>query len=482
MVCCVREPHRRCPQGVPPGADGGAERHDAESARPAVIGVLDVARVFRYAARHRHASRDEVASFQDAQLRRLIAHAYANVPYYRRLFERHGVEPGRVRTVADLARVPVTSRRDLQTEPLARLLTRGVDPTRLIVHATSGSTGEPLQVRRTWPEERITSVFRLRAFRDFGLRLRDTRVRFLLPRGADARNWEGPQKLVRALGFHRKVLLDRSLPLAEQVRRLSTLRADAITGTPGTLLRLATALAHERPGAVRPRVVISGGDVLTPAMRRAIAEAFGAPVYDMYGSYEFGIIAWECPRAGGLHVADDGLVLEVLRDGRAAGPGESGEVVATQLHAYAAPFIRYRLGDVVTRGEIPCRCGAPFSTLLDVQGRRQDYLPLANGRLFMSREVTLLSLKHSQSWVGQFQLTQERPDHVVLRIVPLAPPAPGAVAALAQATRERLGPGIGLEILLVPDLPLEADGKFRVARSLVTITPLFSDKAERNHG
>jgi len=215
-------------------------------------------------------------------------------------------------------------------------------------------------------------------------------------------------------------------------------------------------------------VIISGGDVLTAAIRRAIAEAFGAPVYDMYGSYEFGTIAWECPRAGGYHVADDGLVLEVLKGGRPAEPGERGEVVATQLHAFAAPFIRYRLGDSVTRGEPPCRCGAPFSTLLDVQGRIQDYLPLANGKLFQPRELMLLSLEQARPWVGQFQLTQERPDRVVLRIVPLIPPPPDAVAALERATRERLGPGIELEILLVPEIPLEADGKFRVARSLVT--------------
>jgi phenylacetate-CoA ligase len=468
MVCYRREPHVDVRNAVRRGTDGGPERHDPASVRPAVIGVLDVARTFRNAARHRHASRDEIVSFQDTQLRRLIAHAGANVPYYRSLFERHGVEPGRVRTVADLARVPVTSRRDLQMAPPPTLLARGVDPARLIVHATSGSTGQPLQVRRTWPEERITSAFRLRAFRDFGLRRRDTRVRFLLPRRADTRDWQGPQRLVRALGFHRKVLLDRRLPPPEQVRRLQALRADAISGTPGTLVRLAMAITRELPAAVRPRVVISGGDVLTPAMRRVIAEAFGAPVYEMYGSYEFGIIAWECPRAGGFHVADDGVVLEVLKDGRPAGPGESGEVVATQLHAFAAPFIRYRLGDIVTRGETPCRCGAPFSTLLDVQGRRQDYLPLANGRLFMPREVTLLSLEHAWSWVGQFQLTQERADRVVLRIVPLGPPPPGAVAALAQALQERLGPGIGLEVLLVTDIPLEADGKFRVARSLVT--------------
>jgi phenylacetate-CoA ligase len=433
-----------------------------------VIGILDAARVFRLAARHRHAARDEVLAYQNARLRRLIAHAYANVPYYRTLLERHGVEPGHVRTIADLAHVPITSRRDLQTVPLSELVARGVDPTRLIVHATSGSTGQPLRVHRTWLEERITSVFRLRAFRDFGVRLRDTRARFALPRGADARNWEGPQRFVRALGVHRKLILDRRLPPAEILRRLETSRANVIAGTPGTLVRLAAAVAPDRRGAVRLRSIISGGDVLTAPIRRAIADAFGARVYDMYGSYEFGTIAWECPRAGGFHVADDGLVLEVLKDGRPAAPGESGEVVATQLHAFAAPFIRYRLGDSVTRGETPCRCGAPFSTLLEVQGRMQDYLPLANGKLLQARELMLLTLAQARPWVGQFQLTQERPDRVVLRIVPLMPPQPSDIEALERATQERLGPGIELEVLLVPELPLEADGKFRVARSLVT--------------
>jgi phenylacetate-CoA ligase len=445
-----------------------ARRYDVVSALPAMIGALDVARVFWRAARHRWATREEVVSFQNARLRRLVAHAYANVPYYRTLFERHGVEPGHVRTVADLARIPITSRRDLQTAPLPTLLARGVDPTRLIVHATSGSTGEPLRVRRTWFEERITSAFRLRAFQGSGVRLRDTQVWFVLPRGTDPQNWEGPQRLMRALGFHRKVFLDRRLPPAELVRRLEALRADAIVGTPGTLVRLAAAVAPDEPGTVRPRVVISGGDVLTSTVRQVLADAFGAPVYDMYGSYEFGTIAWECPRAGGFHVADDGVILEVLKDGRPAAPGESGEVVGTQLHAFAAPLIRYRLGDAVTPGEIPCRCGAPFSTLLDVRGRVQDYLPLANGRLFMPKEVTLLSLEHPRPWVGQFQLTQERPDRVVIQIVPLAPPPPGAMEALERATRERLGPGIELEILLVAEIPLEADGKFRLARSLVT--------------
>lgn len=71
------------------------------------------------------------------------------MPYYRTLFDRHHIDPGHVRTVADLARIPVTSRRDLQSAPPPTLLARGVNPHRLIVHRTSGSTGEPLHVRQT---------------------------------------------------------------------------------------------------------------------------------------------------------------------------------------------------------------------------------------------------------------------------------------------------------------------------------------------
>jgi len=432
-----------------------------------VIGPLDVARTFWHSARHLRARREDVVSFQNARLQRLIAHAYDNVPYYRTLLDRHRVRPDQIRTAADLARIPVTTRRDLQTAPPDTLLARGANPRRLIVHRTSGSTGQPLHVRRTWLEERITTAFRARSHRDLGLGVHDLRVRLVLTRPKDRQNWEGPQRLMRALGLFPKVQLDRRLPVSEQLEQLRALGAAAIAGTPGVLVRLAVALARDRPGTIRPRMVLSGGDVLTPAMRRTISESFGAPVYDLYGSYEMGPLAWQCRRARGYHVADDGVVFEVLKDERPAEPGETGEAVVTQLHGFASPFIRYRLGDVVTRGDVPCACGAPFSTLLEVQGRVQDYLPLANGKLFLATELVPLVLAHPTPWVAQHQLVQERPDHVVLRIVPLGTPPDGALATLERETRARLGPGIELTVLLVPEIPLDGDGKFRVARSLV---------------
>jgi phenylacetate-CoA ligase len=432
-----------------------------------VIGAGDVARAAWHAFRYRRATRDRITALRDARLRRLVVHAHARVPYYRALFDRHGIDPGRIRTAADLTNVPVSSRRDFQTAPVTALVAQGVDPTRLIVHSTSGSTGQPLRVRRTWLEERLTAIFHLRALRDLGLRARDVRVRLILDRGHDPHNWEGVQRLIKALGVHRKISVDRQLPAADLIRRLEAIRPATISSTPGTLVRLGQAVAAARPTSFRPRMILCGGDVLTPLLRRRITDSFGVRVFDTYGSWELGVFAWECPRVGGFHVADDAVVIEVIKDGRAASPGETGEVVATQLHAFAAPFIRYRLGDLATRGETPCPCGAPFSTLVDVQGRVQDYFPLANGRLFSPTELLPLMLAAPTQWVAQHQAIQERTDRVVLRIVPLTSPTSEMVASLERAGRETLGAGIEFHVELVPEIPLDENGKFQVSRSLV---------------
>jgi len=282
-------------------------------------------------------------------------------------------------------------------------------------------------VRRTWLEERLGNAFRLRACHDFGLRSRDMRVGLGADGGRltphDPRNWEGLQLLLRSLGLYRKVALDYRVPVSELLDRLAALGPDVLSSSPSVLARIGRAMASDRPGAIAPRLVISGGEVLTPLERRQISESFGARVVDMYSSHEAGLIAWECSRGTRLHVADDSVILEVLKDGRPAEPGEAGEVVATRLHAFAMPFIRYRLGDLVTRGPGPCPCGAPFSTILTVQGRMTDYFQMPDGRLLRPYELVIIIHQQAARWVGQFQLTQETRERVVLRVAPLVPPA-----------------------------------------------------------
>lgn len=98
------------------------------------------------------------------------------------------------------------------------------------------------------------------------------------------------------MGFYRKAALDCRRPIPELVRGLEALRPDVITGFPGVLSRIGLRMARARPRALRPRLVIAGGEVLTPLLRRQIGESFGASGLELYGTHEFGTIAWQCVR------------------------------------------------------------------------------------------------------------------------------------------------------------------------------------------
>lgn len=435
------------------------------------MNAIDVVRIVSAMRRRRGVSRQQLAQFQQAWLRRLIAHVHDEVPHYRALFQRHGLTPERIRSTADLRLIPMTTRRDIQRASPAELLARGVDPARLIAYRTSGSSGEPLTVRRTWLEERVGSAVRLRALREVGVRAGDLRVQLwagggrLTPNGPMKR--DAPLRLMRSLRLNRKVEVDYRIPMTELLDRLAALQPDVLTGSPSLLARTGRTMMRERPGSIAPGLVISGGEVLVPLERQQIGDSFGARVVDMYGSHELGLIAWDCPRGAGMHVADDSVILEVVKDGRPAEPGEAGEVVATRLHAFAMPFIRYRTGDLATLGPTPCPCGAPFSTLRTVQGRMIDHFVLPDGGLLHPNELVVAILRDAARWIAQFQLTQETRERVVLRVAPLVSPTPEETAALEAHARAKLGAGIEFQLLLVPEISLEINGKFRVSRSFV---------------
>src|SRR3954447_18319104 len=100
--------------------------------------------------RHADGSQTELKSFQDAQLRRLVCHAYESVPFYRKLFDRHRLHPRHIRGTKDLELIPIISKQDMRGLPAENLLAQGLEPSRLLTARTSGSSGEPFVIRRTW--------------------------------------------------------------------------------------------------------------------------------------------------------------------------------------------------------------------------------------------------------------------------------------------------------------------------------------------
>jgi phenylacetate-CoA ligase len=272
--------------------------------------------------------------WRDRRVQELVAHAYRRVPYYRRLFDAHGVHPDRIKGVADLTLVPTTTRREL-----ARL-------------APSDRVAGGLAAGPRWLEQRRVETARAQALEEAGVRWGD---RLVCLGGASTTRRERRMlsSVLEAAGLPlEQTLPDHGSP-DETAARLAAMGADVVLGRASALAALADAWG----GRAGVRLILSGGEPLTPGFRDRIERGFGSPVRAIYCSPEFGLMAWECRSGGSLHTCAYGVVLEVLgSDDRPVAAGGVGEVVATNLHGLAAPLIRVRTGDHAALLR-DCRCG-----------------------------------------------------------------------------------------------------------------------------
>jgi phenylacetate-CoA ligase len=404
---------------------------------------------------------------RDRAVRRLIRYAYAKVPYYRRLMDGHGVRPEDIGGAADIRRIPVTDRDTLQELTPDEITARGTRPDRLKTTRTSGATGKPIFIRRTWWEQRLHSLFWLRARHYFGLRPTDRIASISFVRSGPGHGLQLHQIPLRALGLYRKHRIDCCLQADEIADALYELRPDWVGGQAGAVARVGRLLMEDPRPPLRPRAVAAGGQMITPGMRRDIARGFDAPFHTGYASHEFGLIAWECKQTGKLHVCDDSLILELLEDGQPVGHGERGEVVGTDLLSYAMPFIRYSLGDLAVRGGSACPCGLPFSTIERIEGRTVDFFPLPDGRTLHPYRVVGAFLNIAP-WVRRYQLVQEATDRIRLRIVPYRTPTPEQLEHVDGKIRPILGPEVDFRIELTDELDIRPGEKYRILRSRVT--------------
>lgn len=423
--------------------------------------LADIPRLLR----HPRASRDQIIAFQEQRLRQLVTHAYENVAYYRRLFDDAGITPNEIRGLADLDRIPITTKSTLQALGGSDMIARGLSASSLITRRTSGSTGIPLTVYRQRAEQLLPAVFLWRVRRDLGL-TRRVRVSALVAGSYRSRSRsitaKARRRLQRLVGIKDWTRIDSTLPIDRVATMLRDSKPDVISGYPGILSRLADHLSRESQ-QIRPRLIVSSAELLTPTMRQTIESVFQAPVRDTYSCYELGLLAWECPLGGTYHVCDDNTIVEIESEPDAG----SGEVIGTSLHFAAMPIIRYRLGDIVTRGPEQCRCGSPFTTLSAINGRTVDYFTLPDGRLLHAQVVAGTVWSGEFPWIHQYQVVQERRDRVVMDIIPRREPTSYEVQEIERAAREVLGPRVDFSVRLVETIADDAAGKFSAYRSLV---------------
>jgi phenylacetate-coenzyme A ligase PaaK-like adenylate-forming protein len=412
---------------------------------------------------HPNMERQQLLAFQTRKLRALVAHAYKNVTYYRRVFDRAGLKPEDIRSIGDLSAIPISTSRNLKKTPIEDILARRINRRKLVSHKSSGSSGRPFVIHRTALEEHLLNMFRIRTIQYFGMKISD-RIANVTPRHRGKKAWI--RRLRQSLGVYRDYPVSIFQHPESIISELDRLKPDIIQGYPGVLSHVAPKISKGNFRNIRPRMVITGGETLTPFRRRRIEKNFSTKVLDAYGAHEFNLLAWECESTGQYHICDDNVILEVIHDGKTVEEGESGEVVATGLNSYAMPFIRYCLDDIAVRGAETCPCGQPFSTVQSIQGRMRDYFQLPNGRRIHPAEIFLSTIVQEHNWIDEFQLSQKSKDRFLLRVAALRLPRQQELNGLKEKAWLKIGSDVEFNIELVAKIPFETSGKFRAYRPM----------------
>ena len=351
----------------------------------------------------------EMKKIQTKKLREIVWHAYWNVPFYHAKFREAGIKPEDVRTVEDLARIPTTTKSEMQAVPLKEMIARNVDVNKCLRNRTSGSTGIPLVILEDERAVSLQGATFLRAFFEDGLRLSDKKAVICDPRSFPKR-----KKWTQYLGIMRKEYLSIFDDAHKQLSFLENYAVDAIESYPSSLVILAD-LCRQWGHNVKPRVVFTLAEVLDRQTRKLISTAFECELFDYYGSTEFGLMAWECREYSGYHMNADSLIMEFLKDGEIAAPGERGEIVCTTLINHAMPLIRYRIGDIgVPVGE-QCSCGITLPLMAIMEGREDDFLVATDGRIIPPTVFFPYPFKDFEG-IRQFRVVQEKRDQLTIQI------------------------------------------------------------------
>lgn len=351
-----------------------------------------------------------LAEIQARKLQRLVAHAYENVPFYRRLFQQAKLRPGDVRSAADLERLPVVDRDLLRAQPLEDVIDRRRRLGELVERHTSGSSGSPFRFFVDAAYDIHCKAQYLRPYLSNGRTPFDRVLHFTAFPDRRPRWFE-------RIGLMRETLVGCSRPVDELLDALRHEQADIVQGYPSVLSALAARIDPGEPGFRWPRMVFTDSELLTSSVRRRIDESFGAPVFDVFGSYETDNIGYECAEHAGYHLAIDCVVAEFVRGGAAVAPGESGELVCTVLDNYAMPLIRYNLEDIAAAAPEPCRCGRGLPLMSVVEGRSVDCVVLPDGSL-QSPMQFLGALDSIGELALEYQIVQTARDAFLVRLVP----------------------------------------------------------------
>jgi phenylacetate-CoA ligase len=342
--------------------------------------------------------REEREQLQLERLQATLNRVYAHVPFYRKRFDAMGISPEDVTSLADLSRLPFTTKEDLRDNYPYGLF---AVPMREVVrvHASSGTTGAPTVVGYTRNDIKTWSNLVARILAAGGV-TKDDVVQIAFGYGL----------FTGAFGLHygaerlgASVIPTSSGNTARQIKVMMDFKTTALVSTPSYALLIGDTLREMGipVSALSLKYGLFGAEPWSDAMRQEIEDKLGIVATDNYGLSEIigPGVSGECLERRGLHINEDHFLVETVNPEtlQPVPPGETGELVITTLTKEAFPMIRYRTRDLTCMLPGECPCGRTGRRMSRVMGRTDDMLIIKGVNVFPSQiEAVLFEIEGTE--------------------------------------------------------------------------------------
>lgn len=412
-------------------------------------------------------SLDQLQNIAWKRLKKLLDHAYANVPYYRDRFRHAGLTPADIQTSADFSQIPLMTKDDVRTHK-DDLIAQNYDKSRMRRDSTSGSTGIPLVVYHDNHYVPIENAAFTRSRRWFGIEPGDKSA-WIWGRRDDLPPETWSARLITKL--KRERWLNAFRVSDEEMGRFADLlvqwQPDYLVGYATSVYFFARYVSIHQVTGIRPNAVETTAGMLRPHERQKIKEAFDCRVFDRYGSHEVGHIASECDQ-GRMHIFCDIAYVEILTGGKPVSEGAVGEIVVTPLYSFGMPLIRFRIGDLGVLDSQPCPCGRGLPVLSELIGRTNSIITLPSGKYWYGG--IFLTILEDILEIQQFRVHQPTKDRLEI----LLEKGDGLSQETIELVHTRLTKMLGDEpveasIKVTDKIPPTASGKYLVTTSDVPV-------------
>ncbi len=432
----------------------------------------DLLQTYRLLKRSEYWAPDQFLQYQANNLAKLLRHCAEHVPIYQNIFKTKDILSKFIspeNSFELLSQIPVLQKNFFRENSIEfcsnewerykpkKISTSGTTGTPLTVYWDKGSNVmEFCSIQRLW---RWAGFHPGQPFLDIRSRLLDDNENHLIE--TDGIRYQYNWK-VRGLEFSSDLINDQTIQPYYNV--LLHYRPKLVRGHPQSILHLANLLEKHQLLDWKPACITTASEAVYDFQRRRIDDAWGVPVLDSYGLKEHNVFIAQCP-AGSYHIYPEYGIVEILDDqDKPVDAGVEGWIVATSLHNYAQPLLRYNTLDRAVAGDgQQCSCGRTLPVIDRLVGRIDDCLITPDGVRYSGLSFAFFGLKG----LHKARLTQIDFKKVIVEVVVDSNFDQSQQEILLKNLERKVNGKLIFDIIEVNDIIQETSGKFKFVVSKI---------------